>query len=154
MSKRSILILLRFLLRLGGFGTGVAALSALGSALLGWTLPEVLVIVAAAGLNSVFSSFWLPRFSEPFYKALSAGGIFTPANKAENWAIALGWWIPRRHRADIIGDIIQDCSEMRDKGCSEWRIRIQVIWQWAIAVVSLIPAAVVGSVWRRLSPPK
>jgi hypothetical protein len=84
----------------------------------------------------------------------SLGGIFGARNKAEKWAISLGWWIPRRYRADIIGDILEDCNEMRDKSCGDWRIRIQVIWQWAIAVVNLIPAALVGSVWRRLSPPK
>ena len=89
-----------------------------------------------------------------WYTPPSGDGTFAPAKKAENWAIALGWWIPRRHRADIIGDILEDCSEMRDKGCAEWRIRIQVIWQWVIAVWSLIPAAVVGSVWGRLNPPK
>ena len=119
---------------------------------------------AFPGLTTVLLIAALGTFLDPWYKArfaimrfrtgFSLGGIFGPRNKGEKWAISLGWWIPRRYRGDIIGDILEDCSEMRDKGCGEWRIRIQVIWQWAIAVVNLIPAAVVGSVWRRLNPPK
>lgn len=81
-------------------------------------------------------------------------GILRPGKKAEKWAVALGWWIPRKYRGPIVGDILEDCHEMRDKSYGEWRIRIHVIWQWVIAVGTLIPAVVVGSIWCKLNPPK
>ncbi len=81
-------------------------------------------------------------------------GVFRPGKMAEKWAIALGWWIPRKYRGAIVGDILEDCHEMRETGCREWRIRIQVIWQWAISIVILIPAAVFGSILRIFSPTK
>ena len=82
------------------------------------------------------------------------GRILRPSNKAEKWAIALAWWIPRKYRGPIVGDILEDCNEMREMCCGEWRIRIQVIWQWAIAIATLIPTAVFGSIWRIFSPTK
>ena len=80
--------------------------------------------------------------------------ILTPKKKAERWIVALGWWIPRKYRAAIVGDILEDCHEMREKGCGECRIRVQVLWQWAIAVLTLVPAAAVAAVWRMVCPPK
>ena len=80
--------------------------------------------------------------------------IWRVEKKAEKWAVALGWWIPRKYRGPIVGDILEDCHEMRDKSCGEWRIRIQVIWQWVIAVGTLIPAAFFGGIWRIFSQPK
>jgi len=81
-------------------------------------------------------------------------GILAPRKTAETWIVALGWWIPRKYRAAIVGDILEDCHEMREKSCGECRIRIQVLWQWAIAIVTLVPAGVLAAVWRMVSPPK
>lgn len=80
--------------------------------------------------------------------------IWSTQKKSEKWAVALGWWIPRKHRGPIVGDILEDCHEMRELGCGEWRIFIQVIWQWAIAIATLIPTAIFGSIWRIFSAPK
>jgi hypothetical protein len=80
--------------------------------------------------------------------------ILRPGRRAEKWAMALAWWIPRKYRGTIVGDILEDCQEMRERGCGEWRIRIQVLWQWAIAIGTLVPAAMIATVWRILSPLK
>ena len=80
--------------------------------------------------------------------------IWTFRKDPENWAIELGWWIPRKYRAAIIGDIIEDCHEMKDKSCGEFRICVHVLWQWAIAIVTLVPAAIVATVWRMMCPSK
>lgn len=81
-------------------------------------------------------------------------GVFRLGKKAEKWTIALGWWIPRKYRGAIVGDILEDCHEMRETGCGEWRIRIQVIWQWVIAVGTSVPATMIAAVWRIVSPSK
>ena len=80
-------------------------------------------------------------------------GFWRNGKKVEKFAVSLSWWIPRRYREDIIGDILEDCTEMRDNSCAEWRLLIQVIWQWSIAVVNLIPSAVIGKIIRILNPP-
>ena len=82
------------------------------------------------------------------------GRVLGPSKKAEKWAIALGWWIPRKYRGAVVGDILEDCHEMREKGCGEWRIRIQVLWQWAIAFGTAVPAVMIATLWQIVSPPK
>ena len=67
-----------------------------------------------------------------------------PCQKPERWLTSLCFWIPRKHREAIRGDILEDCHELRDQGFGEWRIRAHVLWQTAIAVVGLWPR-VVGS---------
>jgi lysylphosphatidylglycerol synthetase-like protein (DUF2156 family) len=78
-----------------------------------------------------------------------------PRKKAEGWLITLSFWIPRKHREAITGDILEDCHEMREVGFGEWRIRIHVVWQLAIGVIMLWPdvigsglATVVKHVWK------
>ncbi|MBA7654835.1 hypothetical protein ES703_62728 [subsurface metagenome] len=75
----------------------------------------------------------------------SRGGIL---NEPEKWVIVLGLWLPGKHREAILGDILEDCHEMRDRGFRERKIRSHVLWQWAIAVVKLIPASVIGAIGR------
>lgn len=74
--------------------------------------------------------------------------------KAEIWAKTLGWWIPRKLRGPLIGDILEDCHQMREMNYSEWRIRTHVLWQWAIGVVTLVPVAIISAVWRIFSRSK
>jgi len=69
-----------------------------------------------------------------------------PQKKAETWLVALSFWLPRKHREAVTGDIFEDCAEMRGLGYSERRIRIQVLWQFAIAVLALWPEAVGSAV--------
>jgi hypothetical protein len=67
--------------------------------------------------------------------------IIVKKSKSENWATALGWFIPRKYRKFIIGDILEDCAEMQKCGCTEKRIKFHVVYQWLIAVVTLVPMA-------------
>ena len=84
--------------------------------------------------------------------------LFKTKSEGENWATMLGWFIPRKYRNDIIGDILEDCAEMRETGCTERRIKFHVVYQWLIAVITLVPTAVKTSITNILkqviSPPK
>ena len=77
--------------------------------------------------------------------------------KGENWIFALGWFIPRKYR-HVIGDILEDCAEMREAGCTETRIKFHVVYQWLIAVITLVPTAIktsiIDAVKQVISPPK
>ena len=87
-------------------------------------------------------------------------GMLTFEAKAtgENWATAFGWFIPRKYRNDVIGDILEDCAEMREAGCTEGRIKFHVVYQWLIALITLLPTALKTSITdilkQVLSPPK
>ena len=74
-------------------------------------------------------------------------------NKTEKWAIVLGWCLPQNHREAIMGDILEDCHEMRERGLAERRILTHVLWQWAISLVTLIPVSIMGAI-RRLGGAK
>ena len=71
---------------------------------------------------------------------------FKTNSRGEDWATTLGWFIPRKYRNDIIGDILEDCAEMRDLKYTERRIRFHVVYQWIIAVITLVPTAVKTSI--------
>jgi hypothetical protein len=83
---------------------------------------------------------------------------FKANSKGESWLRSLGWFIPRKYRYEIIGDILEDCAEMREAGCTERRIKFHVVYQWVIAVVTLVPTAFKISITdilkQVLSPPK
>ena len=64
----------------------------------------------------------------------------------EDWAISLGWLIPRKYRAAFVGDILEDCADMREAGCAESHIKFQAVWQWAIAMITLVPMALKTSI--------
>jgi hypothetical protein len=68
----------------------------------------------------------------------------------ERWAVALGWWLPRKHREAIVGDILEDCHEMRENGLIERRIWTHVLWQWATSIITLLIASIVGTIARLL----
>ncbi|MBN2592265.1 MAG: hypothetical protein JXA81_02070 [Sedimentisphaerales bacterium] len=84
--------------------------------------------------------------------------LLKPNYKGENWAVLFGWYIPRRYRNDIVGDILEDCAEMSEAGCTERRIKFHVVYQWLIAVITLVPMAVKCSITdilrQVISPPK
>lgn len=67
-------------------------------------------------------------------------------SKGEKWIVSLGWFFPRKYRDDVIGDILEDCADMREAGCTERRIKFHVLYQWVIAVVTLVPTAVKTSI--------
>jgi hypothetical protein len=66
--------------------------------------------------------------------------------KAERWLVSLSFWIPRKFREAITGDILEDCHEMRELGFTERRIRVHVLWQFAWAVIALWPEAIGSAV--------
>ena len=70
---------------------------------------------------------------------------FKSKSKGEDWTKSLGWFIPRKYR-HVIGDILEDCAEMREAGCREKRIKLHVVYQWLIAVITLVPTAVTTSI--------
>jgi hypothetical protein len=73
--------------------------------------------------------------------------VLMPQNHTgEKWLISLSFWIPRKYREAISGDILEDCHEMRDLGLGEWRIRIHVLWQLTIGVIALWPEAIGSAV--------
>jgi len=84
--------------------------------------------------------------------------IIKRKSKGEDWAKSLGWFIPRKYRNDIIGDILEDCAEMREIGCTEGRIKFHVVYQWLVAVITPVPTVVttsiVNAVKQVISPPK
>ena len=82
---------------------------------------------------------------------------FNANASGENWTISLGWFFPRKYR-HVIGDILEDCAEMRQLDYTERRIKFHVVYQWLIAVITLVPTAVKTSITDILkqvvSPPK
>jgi hypothetical protein len=68
----------------------------------------------------------------------------------DRWMLSFSFWIPRRYRQAIMGDLIEDREDMRSLGKSEWRIRAHVVWQIAISALSLWPAAAKGVLFGTL----
>jgi hypothetical protein len=103
-------------------------------------------------LELVLVTRWVPKWMQ-----LKAPLTFGAKSKGEDWTIALGWFIPRKYR-HVIGDILEDCAEMRDLEYTERRIKFHVLYQWIIAVVTLVPMAVKTSITdilkQVISPPK
>jgi len=60
----------------------------------------------------------------------------------EKWIVSVSFWIPRKYREGIVGDILEDCYEQRGLGKSERRIWVHVLWQLVIALVLLWPASI------------
>ena len=77
--------------------------------------------------------------------------IGTSWPNGENLLKSWSYWIPRTYREAIVGDILEDCHELRALGKSEWRIRIHIIWQLAWALILLRPAAFMDALKRILS---
>lgn len=69
----------------------------------------------------------------------------------EKWLGSLAYWIPRKYREPLVGDIMEDCCELRALGKSEWRIRIHVVWQLVIALIMLRPTAIMDALKRMWS---
>lgn len=78
--------------------------------------------------------------------------------RGDSCVVLLGWFVPRQYRNTLIGDILEDCAEMREDGCTERRIKFHAIYQWLIAVITIVPTAVktsiIDAVRQVISPPK
>jgi len=61
---------------------------------------------------------------------------------SKKWLISLSFWVPRKYREGITGDILEDCDDLRKLGKNEWRIRTHVLWHFSLAVIMLWPEAI------------
>lgn len=76
-----------------------------------------------------------------------------PERRAEKWVVSLSFWIPRKYREAIVGDMLEDCHELRELGKSEHRIWVHVLWQLVIALVLLWPASIkytLSRIWHTI----
>lgn len=135
------------------------------SQLLGWFVALIAVLICLVWLLALLPSLVLDVLLELSQLGLSerltlkwmqlkTSSTFETKSKGEKWAIALGWFIPRKYRNDIIGDILEDCAEMREVRCTERRIKFHVIYQWLLAVITLVPASIIGILRQVIIPPK
>lgn len=109
---------------------------------LGGRIPLVLfVLVLIVGVVVEVRERWV-------LKNRRSGSRSNKWNDTDKWPIVLGWCFPREHREALVGDILEDCNEMRERGLAERRIQTHVLWQWAISVVTLIPTYVMGAISR------
>ena len=70
----------------------------------------------------------------------------TEKSAGEDLATSLSWLIPRKYRNDVIGDIMEDCADMRNANITEGRIKCHVLYQWLIAVITIGPMVFKSSV--------
>lgn len=91
---------------------------------------------------------WIGKRKTLWCNLYFAGYIGKSTRRTKNWLVTLSFWIPRKYREAIVGDIIEDCHELRALGKSEWRIRIHVIWQVIIALILLRPVALMDAFKR------
>ena len=145
--------------QLGGLLKGVLRWLGLSEWMTLGVLAPVIVVLGLGLLGIVVSYLrqWQWQWSELKVIQLKASLTFKAKSKGEDWTITLGWIIPRKYR-HVIGDILEDCAEMREAGCTERRIKFHVVYQWLIAVITLVPTAVKTSIADILkhviSPPK
>ena len=122
-----------------------------------WYLVLVIVLLPLIFLKRLLSVFVLTEQNSLQWlqhKCLLNSKI---KSQGEKWATTLGWFIPRKYR-HVMGDILEDCAEMREAGCTEKRIKFHVVYQWLIAVITLVPTAIktaiIDSVKQVIIPPK
>jgi len=69
--------------------------------------------------------------------------IFLKQTTTDKWLKSTSFWIPRRIREAIIGDIIEDCHELRALGKKEYRVRLHILWHLILFALSLLPTAII-----------
>jgi hypothetical protein len=67
--------------------------------------------------------------------------------RTDSWLVSIGFWIPRGNRQAIIGDLLEDCGEMRSHGFSEPQIRRRIRWQLLVVIVHQWPFVARMAVW-------
>ena len=67
------------------------------------------------------------------------------SSRAEQRLERFSRWFPRKYRDELIGDILEDCHELREQGASEKKINRHANWQLFLALL-----AQMGSCCRRL----
>lgn len=68
--------------------------------------------------------------------------LFAKNIMPENALTNLAFWIPRKHREGIVGDILEDCAELRELGKPIIRIWTHVLWHLATAIILLVPSRI------------
>lgn len=71
---------------------------------------------------------------------------YTLLPRVERWTYNLSFWIPRHYRDCIRGDLFEDIKELQEFGSKEWRIRIHILWQLAICIVTTVPEAIISKI--------
>jgi hypothetical protein len=108
-----------------------------------WYLALLFLLAPITGVAIEVSEKWILKIDNDG----PIGGI---RNETKEWAIILGWCLPRKHREAIMGDILEDCQEMRKKGLPERKIRTHTLWQWVISVITLAPTFIFSAIGRLL----
>jgi hypothetical protein len=72
------------------------------------------------------------------------------AKRPERLLFAISFWVPRKYREALVGDIMEDCQELRNLDKGERRIFVHVFWQLAISLVTLLPASIFSGLLGRL----
>jgi len=137
-----------------GLATVVAVMLRLASVLPGWLARRW--ARARHEVGSFLLALLIALLLVSLFRRLAKQGDSKSA-RADDWAIALGWWIPRRYRDDLVGDILEDCCEMRMLGKSDRRICVHVVYQWLIGVLTLVPTAIttgIGTAIRQIIVPR
>jgi hypothetical protein len=112
-----------------------------------WIIKDIIIAFSVIGLIDLIIGLFI-------LTCAMIARIDQAEGSAEKCAVALGWWIPRKYRGLVVGDILEDCHELRQGGSGELRIYVHVLWQWAIAVGALLPVAIIGTIWRFVGEPK
>lgn len=129
---------LLFCLFIAGFGICAGGMILV---VLRWriALALLLLVPIAAGVVVEVSGRWVLKN----HRGGSTGRI---RNETDKLAIVLGWCFPRKHREAIVGDILEDCKEMRERGLAERKIRTHVLWQWAVSMIVLILGSIMSAI--------
>jgi len=61
--------------------------------------------------------------------------------KTDDFCTSMSYWLPRKYREGITGDILEDAAELRRLGKNEWRVRAHIAWQLGICIFRLWPTA-------------
>jgi len=69
--------------------------------------------------------------------------IFLNQTTTDKWLTSSSFWIPRRIREAVIGDIMEDCHELRALGKKEYRVRLHILWHLILFALSLLPTAII-----------
>jgi hypothetical protein len=79
----------------------------------------------------------------------SKKAVHPSSDRPERLLFAISFWIPRKYREAIVGDIMEDCHELSHLGKSERRIFVHVLWQLTVTVITLLPVSVFSGLIRK-----
>ncbi len=92
--------------------------------------------------------YWWHKQSHYFPDSILTTIIKHHPGRPEHLLFAMSFWIPRKYREALVGDIMEDCQELRSLGKSKRRIFVHIFWQLAVVVVTLLPANIFSALKR------